>query len=58
MTDEEKFEGPEKLSLVVFSGDFEKVHYAFAMASAALAINVPVTLFFYHGSLAGPGGGG
>ena len=34
------------LCLVVFSGRFEKVHYALAMASAALATNRPVTLFF------------
>ena len=37
---------PEKLSIVVFSGEFERVHYAFAMASAAAAIDRPVTLFF------------
>ncbi len=35
-----------KLSLIVQSGDVGKVHYAFATASAALAINIPVTLFF------------
>jgi len=35
-----------KLSLIVQSGDVDKVHYAFATASAALAINIPVTLFF------------
>lgn len=37
---------PDKLSLVVFSGDFDKVHYALAMASAAVAVNIPATLFF------------
>jgi peroxiredoxin family protein len=37
---------PDKLSLVVFSGTFEKVHYALATAAAALAINRQVTLFF------------
>lgn len=37
---------PDKLSLVVFSGTFEKVHYALVMASAAAAVNKPVTLFF------------
>lgn len=37
---------PEKLSLVVFSGQFDKVHYALVMASAAAAIDTPVTLFF------------
>jgi len=37
---------PKKLSLVVFSGQFDKVHYALVMASAAAAIDTPVTLFF------------
>ena len=37
---------PDKLSLVVYSGDFDKVHYALAMASAAVAVNLPATLFF------------
>ena len=35
-----------KLSLIVQSADVDQVHYAFATASAALAINIPVTLFF------------
>lgn len=35
-----------RLSLIVFSGDFSRVHYALAMASAAAATNVPVTVFF------------
>lgn len=42
--------GPDKLSLVVFSGTFEKVHYALVMAAAALATNRPVTLFFTMGA--------
>lgn len=37
---------PDKLSIVVFSGDFDKVHYALVMAAAAVASNTPVTLFF------------
>ena len=37
---------PDKLSVVVFSGDFDKVHYALVMASAAAAIDTPTTLFF------------
>ena len=37
---------PEKLSIVVFSGDFDKVHYALVLASGALATDTPVTLFF------------
>lgn len=37
---------PDKLSLIIQSGDFDRVHYALAMASAALATGKPVTLFF------------
>ena len=52
---------PEKLSIVVFSGDFDKVHYALVMASAAAAIDIPATLFFTMGAtravLATPEGG-
>lgn len=36
----------EKLSLVIASGEFEKVHYALVMAAGAAAIGIPVTLFF------------
>ena len=36
----------EKLSLVIASGEFEKVHYALVMAAGAAAIDIPVTLFF------------
>ena len=38
--------GPDKLSLIVFSGDYDRVHYALAMAGAAAATNRAVTLFF------------
>lgn len=41
---------PAKLSLVVFSGSFDKVHYALAMAAAAAASNTPATLFFTMGA--------
>ena len=41
---------PDKLSIIVFSGDFERVHYALAMAAAAVATNIPVTLFFTMGA--------
>ncbi len=37
---------PDKLSVVVFSGDYHRIHYALAMAAAAAAVNRPVTLFF------------
>ncbi|MFQ5984086.1 MAG: DsrE/DsrF/DrsH-like family protein [Alphaproteobacteria bacterium] len=42
---------PAKLNVVVFSGDFERVHYAFAMAAAVASVNRPVTLFFTMGAL-------
>ena len=37
---------PDKLSIVVFSGDFERVHYALAMAAAAASTDREATLFF------------
>ncbi len=37
---------PDKLSIIVYSGMFDKVHYALVMASAAAAVGRPVTLFF------------
>lgn len=40
----------DKLSLVVFSGDFERVHYALAMAAGGVASNHAVTLFFTMGA--------
>ncbi|SKA00292.1 Peroxiredoxin family protein [Enhydrobacter aerosaccus] len=44
--------GPEGgLSLIVRSGDYESVHYALALASAALAINRPAILFFTLGGI-------
>jgi peroxiredoxin family protein len=36
------------LSLVVFSGNYDRVHYALVLASAAAAVGRPVTLFFTH----------
>lgn len=37
---------PDKLSIIVQSGEFGRVHYALVLASAALATGKPVTLFF------------
>ena len=34
------------LSMVVYDGHFDKIHYALAMASSAAAIDTSVTLFF------------
>ncbi len=42
---------PDKLSLVVLSDDFERVHYAFSMAAAAAAIDRPTTLFLTMGAI-------
>lgn len=55
--------GLSKLSLVLFSGSYDKVHYAMAMAAAAVASNRAATLFFTMGAIrallaadaAGPG---
>lgn len=35
-----------RLSIIVLSGAFARVHYALVLASAALAVGRPVTLFF------------
>jgi peroxiredoxin family protein len=43
--------GRERLSLIVFSGDYDRLHYAFVMASAAAATNRPVTMFFTMGAI-------
>ncbi|NJO67759.1 MAG: hypothetical protein HC826_02220, partial [Rhodospirillales bacterium] len=34
------------LSIIAFSGDYERVHYALVLASAAAAIGGPATMFF------------
>jgi len=39
-------DSPEKLSVVVYDSNFDKVHYALVLASGAAAIGRPVTLFF------------
>jgi peroxiredoxin family protein len=43
--------GRERLSVVLLSGDFERVHYALCMVSAAAALERPVTLFVTLGAL-------
>ena len=48
----------DKLSVIVYSGAYDKVHYALVMAASAAAIGRPVTLFFTMGAtraLARPG---
>ena len=42
---------PQQLSIVVFAGAYDRVHYALTMAAAALAVNTPATLFFTMGAL-------
>ena len=42
--------GRDRLSLILFSGNYDRVHYAFVMASAAAATNRPVTMFFTMGA--------
>ncbi|MGH6900946.1 MAG: DsrE/DsrF/DrsH-like family protein [Geminicoccaceae bacterium] len=41
----------ERLSVVLLSGDFERVHYALCVASTAAALERPVTLFVTLGGL-------
>jgi peroxiredoxin family protein len=41
----------KRLAIIVFSGDVERVHYALALASAAVAVNMPATLFFTMGGI-------
>lgn len=43
--------GHPRLSLIVFSGDYDRVHYAFVMASAAAATSRPVSMFFTMGAI-------
>jgi peroxiredoxin family protein len=42
----ENSEGPKKLSIVVFSGDYDKVFAAFSIATAAASMGAEVSLFF------------
>lgn len=44
---------PTKLSLVVFSRDFDRVHYALALAASMLAVGRQATLFFTMGAIRG-----
>lgn len=46
MADTDKPTPPDKLSVIVYSGDFDKIHYALATAAAAAAMGRAVTLFF------------
>ena len=43
---------PAKLSLIIYSGSFDKIHYALATAAAAIVTNTPVTLFFTMDAIA------
>jgi peroxiredoxin family protein len=42
--------GPDKLSVVVYSGAFDRVHYALVLASGAAAVGRAATLFFTMGA--------
>jgi len=58
MTDSrEPSRGQGGVSVIVRAGDYESVHYALALAAAALAVNKPALLFFTMAgirALAGP----
>tara|TARA_Y100001936_G_scaffold254102_1_gene324889 strand:- start:21142 stop:21579 length:438 start_codon:yes stop_codon:yes gene_type:complete len=41
----------KSLSIILFSGDYDRVHYSLAMASAAAATDRPVTVFVTAGGL-------
>jgi peroxiredoxin family protein len=43
--------GRERLSVVLLSGSFERVHYALCIASTAAALERPVTVFVTLGAL-------
>ncbi len=43
--------GIDKLSLVIHSGDYSRMHYALVMASAAAAVGKPVTILFAGASV-------
>ena len=47
---DDKGSPPEKLSIVVYSGAFDRIHYALAMAASAAAVNIDATLFFTMGA--------
>ncbi|MBM08262.1 MAG: hypothetical protein CMF69_01595 [Magnetovibrio sp.] len=41
-----EFNGPDKLSIIVYDPHLDKIHYALVIASGAAAIGRKVTLFF------------
>lgn len=41
---------PDKLSVIVYSGTYDRIHYALVLAASASAIGRPVTLFFTMGA--------
>ena len=43
--------GLDKLSIIVYSHTFDRVHFALSAAAAAAATNIPATLFFTMGAI-------
>ena len=41
----------DKLSIIVYSHTFDRVHFALSTAAAATATNIPATLFFTMGAI-------
>ena len=41
----------EKLSIIVYSHTFDRIHFALSAAAAAAATNIPATLFFTMGAI-------
>ncbi|MBL8658625.1 MAG: hypothetical protein JNM75_02585 [Rhodospirillales bacterium] len=58
MTDGAPLAGPEKISLIVFSGDYERVHYALCVATTAVAVGGAATLLFTGQAIGALVGGG
>mgnify|MGYP000016934236 CR=1 FL=1 len=50
MTTDDPQASPDRLNLIVFSGTYERVHYALVLASGAQASERPATLFFTMGA--------
>ena len=44
-------DNPKTLSIIAFSSDFGKIHYALATAAAASATNMSVTIMFTMGAI-------
>jgi peroxiredoxin family protein len=51
MADDDLQTDRSTIAVIVQSGDFERIHYALALAASALAVNRPAVLFFTGGAI-------